>query len=600
MCNIFEDANFVNTITEGGYNMKHLKIRTKMVLLLIVVLLAIGVMGLWSAREMKNQGAQLLTTLDQQIRDDFDEKIKEQVQSACSMLQGVYDRYQAGAYTIDEAKKIGADLLRGLSYGDGGYFWADTYDGTNVVLLGSATEGTNRINATDATGFEMVKEVIRVGQQDGGGFTDYLFPHKDETEPAPKRGYSLAFKPFGWVIGTGNYTDFIDEYVAQQQAIIQTDINQSVTAILVFAVGCLAVAIILGTWITLSVVRPVKKLNDITLQLAEGNLDAELDIDTNDEIGQLAVSMSSLTNRLKMYIDYINEITYLLGQLGNGNLKLEFSHEFDGEFARVKDALENTAEVLGGIIGEISIAADEVASGSEQVSLGAQTLSQGATDQASSIEELAATINDIAAKIDNNAKNAVDVGKLTYQAGDGINESNKYMEQMLIAMDNISSRSNEIGKIIKTIDDIAFQTNILALNAAVEAARAGSAGKGFAVVADEVRNLAQKSAEAAKNTTTLIEETMQAVSNGTKIANDTASSLKEVVENVEKVSQMIGEISEASVQQANHAQQISLGVERISAVVQTNSATAQESSAASEELSAQAQTLKEHVSKFHM
>ncbi len=593
-------SNDLTQSLEGEENMKHLKIRTKMALLLIVILLAIGTMGVRSISEMNAQGTQFLNTMDQQIRDDFDENIKEQVENACSMLQGVYKQYQAGVYTFDEAKKVGADLLRGLSYGENGYFWADTYDGTNVVLLGTETEGTNRINATDATGFEMVKEVIRVAQQDGGGFTDYQFPRPGESEASPKRGYSLAFKPFGWVIGTGNYTDFIDDYVAQQQTVIQAQIHQSVTMILILAIASFLIAIGLGGWITLSVIRPVKKLNEVTLQLAEGNLDAELDVSSNDEVGQLAGSMSSLTQRLKTYIDYINEITYLLAELGDGNLLLEFNHEFDGDFARVKEALEHTATMLRATLNEISIAADQVASGSDQVAIGAQSLSQGATEQASSIEELAATINEVAAQIDVNAKNAVEVGNLTQQAGEGVRESNKYMDQMVSAMDNISSRSNEIGKIIKTIDDIAFQTNILALNAAVEAARAGSAGKGFAVVADEVRNLAQKSAEAAKNTTTLIEETMQAVSNGTKIANETAASLRVVVENVEKVNGMVSEISDASVRQAEHAQQISLGVEQISAVVQTNSATAEESSAASEELSAQAQMLKDHVSKFNM
>ncbi|HCT65728.1 MAG TPA: hypothetical protein DIC60_10765 [Lachnospiraceae bacterium] len=580
--------------------MKHLKIRTKMILLLSVVLLALSAIGLKSIKEMKNQGTQFLEAMDLEIRNNFDKNIQDQVQNACSALQVVYDKQVAGVYTPEEAKKIGADLLRDLRYGEDGYFWADTYEGVNVVLLGNATEGTNRMNATDAAGFDMINHIIQVGRQDGGGYTDYVFPHSGETEAAPKRSYSLAFEPFGWVIGTGNYTDFIDDYIANEKSLIQADMQKSVTTILIFVVVCFLISLGLGGWTALSVIRPVGKLNEVTKQLAAGNLDAELDISSNDEVGQLASSMSLLTQRLKVYIDYINEITYLLGEMGNGNLRLEFNHTFDGDFARVKEALENTSEMLRGTMSEISIAADQVASGSDQVSIGAQSLSQGATEQASSIEELAATITDISDQINTNAKNAVDVGNLTQQAGAGIRESNNYMEQMVTAINNISLRSNEIGKIIKAIDDIAFQTNILALNAAVEAARAGSAGKGFAVVADEVRNLAQKSAEAAKNTTTLIEETMDAVSNGTKIANETATSLQSVVEKVEKVNHMIGDISSASVQQATHAQQISVGIEQISAVVQNNSATAEESAAASEELSSQAQMLKNHVSRFKM
>lgn len=580
--------------------MKHLKIRTKMALLLLVILLAIGVIGVRSIKEMQDQGTQSLETLDTQIRENYDTNIKQQVQNACSMLQGVYNQYVSGVYTFDEAKKMGADLLRGLSYGEEGYFWADTYEGINVVLRGTETEGTNRIDVTDSTGFAMVQASIKAGQEEDGGFIDFYFPKPGETEASPKRGYCLAFKPFGWNIGTGNYTDHIDTYIAQQKAVMQENINKSITAILIVAVVSFLLAIGLGGWITLSVIRPVKKLNEVTQQLVEGNLDAELDVTSRDEIGQLAGSMNKLTQRLKTYIDYINEITFVLGELGNGNLRFEFHYAFEGEFARVKNALEHTAEMLRGTLNDISTAADQVASGSDQVSTGAQTLSQGATEQASSIEELAATISDMVSQIDANAKNAVEAGDITQQAETRVMESNTYMDQMVAAMDNISIRSNEIGKIIKTINDIAFQTNILALNAAVEAARAGSAGKGFAVVADEVRNLAQKSADAAKNTTSLIEETMQAVSNGMKIANETASSLQVVVENVKKVDTMVGDISSASVQQANQAQQISLGVEQISAVVQTNSATAEESAAASEELSAQAQMLKDHVGRFHM
>ena len=226
----------------------------------------------------------------------------------------------------------------------------------------------------------MVKEIIRVGKEEGGGYTDYVFPRAGETEPSPKRSYSLAFAPFQWVIGTGNYTDHIDDYIAQQKAGLESEMALSRITIISISVASFIAAIGLGGWVTIGVIRPIKKLNEVTQQLADGNLEAELDIKGRDEVSQLAQSMGRLTDRLKTYIDYINEITHLLGELGHGNLRLEFTNDFDGDFARVKDALLETAEMLRNTLSEISTAADQVACGSDQVASGAQTLSQGATE----------------------------------------------------------------------------------------------------------------------------------------------------------------------------------------------------------------------------
>ncbi len=258
------------------------------------------------------------------------------------------------------------------------------------------------------------------------------------------------------------------------------------------------------------------------------------------------------------------------------------------------------AEKLNDTMMQISQSASQVASGSEQVSNGAQALSQGATQQASSVEELAATINEISDKVNQNADSARQANKKAGSVSAEMNVSNEKMQQMIEAMGDITNCSNEIGKIIKTIEDIAFQTNILALNAAVEAARAGSAGKGFAVVADEVRNLASKSAEASQNTSALIENSLKAVENGTHIADETARSLLQAVNDVSEMTAIIGQISEASSLQADSIAQITMGIDQISSVVQTNSATAQESAAASEELSSQSQLMKSLVGRFKL
>ena len=249
---------------------------------------------------------------------------------------------------------------------------------------------------------------------------------------------------------------------------------------------------------------------------------------------------------------------------------------------------------------QIDLSSDQVSSGADQVSSGAQALSQGAAEQASSIEELAETIRGISNHVKHNADYAEEADRRANAAGSEAVESNRRMQDMVSAMADISTSSREIGKIIKTIEDIAFQTNILALNASVEAARAGEAGRGFSVVAAEVRNLATKSAEASKDTAALIENSLNTVISGTRIADETAHSLDAVLESVRLVTGIIGQITASSIEQADSILQIEQGIERISEVVQTNSATAEESAAASEELSAQAQLLKNLTGQFRL
>lgn len=375
------------------------------------------------------------------------------------------------------------------------------------------------------------------------------------------------------------------------------------SATLIMTVTIIAI-IILGFVCSLYVVRtitsPVKEIDEVAKNIANGKLDEEIQYQSRDELGTLAVNFNATVARLRDYVNYIDEVSKVLNQVADGDLVFQLTYDYAGEFAKIKTALVNISDSLNNTMSQISQSSDQVASGSEQVSSGAQALSQGATEQASSIEELAATVNEISSQVKQNADNAQNASQRVNQVGNEAAESNRRMQDMLSAMADISNRSSEIGKIIKTIEDIAFQTNILALNAAVEAARAGEAGKGFAVVADEVRNLASKSAEASKNTAVLIESSLKAVENGTKIADDTAMSLNEVVTGVQDVTGTINEISNASEVQAKSISQVTQGIDQISSVIQTNSATAEESAAASEELSGQAQILKNLVSQFRL
>ena len=372
---------------------------------------------------------------------------------------------------------------------------------------------------------------------------------------------------------------------------------KSLVMLMLIVIAAVSVGVLLFFWfyITGSLIRPISEIEAAAEQMASGNLGISIGYRSKDELGKLSGSMNHMTATLKGYVQSIDEV---LGELARGNFTVETDTDFVGDFAPIKDSMTGIAESLSRTLLEIDQAAEQVASGSEQVSGGAQALSQGATEQASSIEELSATVDEISGNVRMNAENAQLSNRKVMETAEEIESGNAQMNELIVAMNEIKATTDQIGKIIKAIDDIAFQTNILALNAAVEAARAGAAGKGFAVVADEVRNLAAKSADAAKNTTQLIESSVKAVGNGASIAAETAEKLQSMKQKAEESSRLVDEITRASGDQANAVVQIMQGLEQIAVVVQTNSATAEESAAASEELNSQAQVLKGLVSQF--
>ncbi len=414
--------------------------------------------------------------------------------------------------------------------------------------------------------------------------------------------------------GFGSYTSGDDKMFAAYAPVPDTDgwsiavtapqINYlaSTRDAMVINIAVIIVSILLSVIVALllaiNIGRPMKACVNRMKLLVEGDLETPMPKITNkDETGVLVRSTEALVEGLRTVI---SDISYLLNEMANQNLDVHTQHEevYVGSFQDILHSMRNMRIGLNGAMRQVNQSAGEVANASNQLSSSAQTLSQGTTEQASAVQQLAAQISMISEEVKNTASGALDVRSQTHQTGEEVLLCNQKMQNLVNAMEKIQTSSEQIEKILKTIDDIAFQTNILALNAAVEAARAGSAGKGFAVVAEEVRNLAGKSAQAAQNTSELIANSTEAVHTGTEIAQNTANVLLGVVDSIQSVVDAIDHIAIVSNEQSESVEQVSEGINQISAVVQSNSSTAEEGAAASEQLSAAAACLKELVDRF--
>lgn len=453
--------------------------------------------------------------------------------------------------------------------------------GNKAVNVGLITEIENELNAATPICVELVDLLNKSKNvQSLAIMNEELLPHLQLIEATLNQIDNVL---------QDNSDNFVKN--ANQMATI------SVVLLLITLVLSILFAFIISKYVTKSIVKPVNEISEAANRMSIGDFSYKINYTSKDELGVAATNITNTIHTLQLYIGKINEV---LNKMSTGDLTSSIDIDFVGGFAPIKKSVEEILFSLNDAISKINEASTHVTCSSEQVSAGAQALSQGATEQASSIEELSATVNEISEQVKINANNSNNVSKITNALSKEVETGSNKMMSMTDAMSDIKHSSTEIAKIIKAINDIAFQTNILALNAAVEAARAGVAGKGFAVVADEVRNLASKSAEAAKNTTALIENSINTVDKGTKIANDTAKSILSIAEEMNRSVLLINQITDASNEQAVAILQVTQGIEQISAVVQTNSATSEESAAASQELSAQANLLNRLVGKFKL
>ena len=482
--------------------MKNLKVRTKLNLILTLVILLVVLASVVSINNMNQVKDKALETIDVSSRQSYDDSIKQQVGVVISLLSEINDEYKAGTYTLDEAKKIAADEVRQMRYGDAGYFWIDQSDGTNVVLLGSDTEGTNRMETQDADGYQMVKEIIRVAVEDGGGYTDYVFPKEGETQPSPKRSYSEYFEPFDWVVGTGNYTDYIDTAIAAQDEEFSGYAVKKAATMIVACVVMLIIVAILIAMISRDITKSLKKIKEQFDIIAGGNFARKMQkpmLKRKDDFGQLANELEKMRESVRS----------LLAQV-----KIEAAN-----IDTVVELIDSHVFNLNGEIEDVSATTEQLAASTQETAASAEQIN-GMTQQ---IEEAA---RKIAIRAQDGATEAEEIHQRATQTKDETVANRMKVKQMLSEIRQGLEKALEDAKVVEQISVLADsilaitgQTNLLALNASIEAARAGEAGKGFAVVAEEIRVLAEQSKDAVANIQAVTENVNHAVRNLTSDSN---------------------------------------------------------------------------------
>ncbi len=470
--------------------------------------------------------------------------------------------------------------------------------GKQVVAELDAYKNNQRNHDRDAD-IEKLRTVITEAASVRGKISELILSGSKTNNDKAQLLYKNEYKP-----KIDEAIKILDQFSSTAKERSETQRNEAqktigLSLIIVISVSVVSILITIGVIIVIrkSILAPIKEIVDVYGEISRGNIKTEIKYESRDEMGQMAMLIQK-TNMLQSSI--LGDIMEKFMRISQRDLQIHVDMDYPGDFAMLKNVIEETVFNLNNTMEQISIAAEQVSTGSDQVSSGAQALASGSTEQAASIQELSASVTKIAEQASENSENVKTATEYVEHAVNGVNAGNEQMQHLTEAMEDIGAASDKITNITKVIEDIAFQTNILALNAAIEAARAGTAGKGFAVVAEEVRNLAAKSAEAAKQTTELIQTSVATVKKGTQITEQTARILQDVGVKAAKVTESIAKIEKASVEQADAIEEIMQGLSQISDVVQTNAATAEENSATSEEMSAQAAALSEEVDKFKL
>ena len=490
--------------------LNNLKVRTKLLLLILLMFIAITGIAVFNIQKQAEANRVSLEVLEKTVRQDYDEYIKSQVNSVITLLESIDKKQKNGEYTLDEAKKLSADLVRDLRYKDGGYFWIDTKEGQNVVLLGNKTEGTNRIGAKDVNGYEMIKDIIKNGMQEGGGYTEYWFPKEGATEASPKRAYSKYYEPFDFVVGTGNYTDNIDQIIATQNEITTENFNKTKILMLIILAIDLILSIVATFVISKGIVEGLNTAIDHMKVIATGDFSVKLPekyIKRKDDFGELATSMEIMKSSIKSLIERIQSESKSIYTVVEDVDKHIFVLDKDIQH------ISQTTETLAASMEETAASSEEMSASSHEIEMAVRTIAQKSQEGS----EAAAKISD---RADNTKEKVIEAKQKTNNI---IVEVGKRLEKAL----EDAKVVEHIGVLSESIMEITSQTNLLALNAAIEAARAGEAGKGFSVVAEEIKKLAEQSKDTIIQIQSVTNEVMGAVGN----LSDSSSDLLNFVSN---------------------------------------------------------------------